>query len=190
MKCILITSTAFLLLFLATAPVFAQGAGIEWEIFNQEVQELFYTGNIDRAIVIAKKALNVAVKNVGPDHPDVTTSLSNLALLYHTQCRYALAEPLLKRSLAIQEKALGPDHPDMVTGLNNLAMLYETQGEYALAEPLYKRALGIKEKTLGLDHPDVATSLLHLAAMYRALQQNEEADTLTQRAARIRGKRR
>ena len=42
----------------------------------------------------------------GPDHPNVGTSLNNLAELYANQGQYAQAEPLYKRSLAIFEKAL------------------------------------------------------------------------------------
>ncbi|MFN3920758.1 MAG: tetratricopeptide repeat protein, partial [Methylohalobius sp.] len=38
--------------------------------------------------------MEVAEKNVGPNHPDVATSLNNLALLYYAQGQYALAEPL------------------------------------------------------------------------------------------------
>jgi len=62
-----------------------QGAGSEWDILNQEVHELYSTGKYERAVVVAKKALEVAEKNVGPNHPDVATSLNNLALLYDTQ---------------------------------------------------------------------------------------------------------
>ena len=60
-------------------------------------------------------------KALGPDHPEVATSLNNLAVLYSAQGKYAEAEPLYKRSLAIHEKALGPDHPDVAISLNNLA---------------------------------------------------------------------
>jgi tetratricopeptide (TPR) repeat protein len=87
---------------------------------------------------LAKRALAISEKALGPDHPDVATSLNNLALLYRNQGRYADAEPLYKRSLAIREKALGPDHPDVAQSLNNLAGLYDSQGRYAEAEPLYK----------------------------------------------------
>ena len=85
MKYILTITTAFLLLLLATPPVFAQGAGIEWDILNQELMELYLTGKYDRAVVVAKKALEVAEKNVGPNHPDVAQSLNNLAELYRNQ---------------------------------------------------------------------------------------------------------
>ena len=46
-------------------------------------------------------------KALGSDHPDVGTSLNNLAALYQAQGRYSEAEPLYKRSLTIYEKALG-----------------------------------------------------------------------------------
>jgi tetratricopeptide (TPR) repeat protein len=52
------------------------------------------------------RSLMINEKVLGPDHPDVATSLNNLASLYNTQGKYAEAEPLYKRSLAIR-KSLG-----------------------------------------------------------------------------------
>ena len=140
MKRLVTALLLFLLAFGTGVPASAQG--IEWKSLNDEVNSLYRQGHYDRAIVVAKKALQVAEQAGGPDHPDVAQSLNNLAELYQTQGQYAQAEPLYKRSLAIW-KALGPDHPDVATSLNNLAVLYDTQGQYAQAEPLYKRALAI-----------------------------------------------
>ena len=104
-----------------------------------------------------KRSLAIREKALGPNHPDVATSLNNLARLYQDQGRYADAEPLYQAIAGHPEKSLGPDHPDVATSLNNLAELYQDQGRYADAEPLYKRSLAIREKSLGPDHPDVAT---------------------------------
>jgi len=49
----------------------------------------------------SQKALELAERQLGPEHPDVATSLNNLAELYREQGRYAQAEPLQKRALAI-----------------------------------------------------------------------------------------
>lgn len=95
-------------------------------------------------MTVAKAALKVAEQNVGPDHPNVATSLNNLAELYHTQGDYAKAEPLYKRALAILEKALGPDHPDVATSLENLAGLYRVTKRPAEAEKLEERAKKIR----------------------------------------------
>jgi Flp pilus assembly protein TadD len=94
--------TAFLSLVLfpgATASVHAQGS--QWEMLNNEAMSLYQKGQYGRAVMVAKKALDVADKGVGPDHPDVATSLNNLAALYQAQGQYAQAEPLFKRSLTI-----------------------------------------------------------------------------------------
>ena len=160
------TGVIGLSLLLKASSVFAQGAGIEWEILNQEVMDLYHAGEYDRAVIIARKALEIAEKNVGPYHPHVAASLNDLGLVYHDQGQNALAEPLLKRALAIVEKVRGPDHPSVATTLNNLALLYDDLGNYAKAEPLYKRALAIDEKALGPDHPFLIKQLLNSSTYY------------------------
>jgi tetratricopeptide (TPR) repeat protein len=133
---------------LATAQAPAQSAGVQWEALNQEARELYRTGQYGRAVMVAKEALKLAEQKVGPDHPHVARSLTDLAELYELQRNYAQAEPLYKRALAIREKALEPDHPYVAMSLNSLAGLYKAQRNYAQAEPLYKRALAIREKAL------------------------------------------
>ena len=144
MRHCIILLAAFSILLLVSSSVFAEGAGIEWDILNDEVKELYRTGKYGRAVVVAKKALEVAEENVGPYHPDVAASLNNLAELYRTQGHYAQAEPLYKRSLKIREKALGPDHPSVATSLNNLANLYRATKRDKEAEPLEERAARIR----------------------------------------------
>jgi tetratricopeptide (TPR) repeat protein len=125
-----------------------------------------YTGAqpaYERALAIRERAL-------GPDHPDVATSLNNLAALYYAQGRYAAAEPLYQRALAIREEGLGPDHLDVAHSLDNLALLYRAQGRYAAAGPLYQRALTIMEQGLGPDHPDVALVRKGYSAFLQAKQ--------------------
>jgi tetratricopeptide (TPR) repeat protein len=161
----------------------------EWERVNKEVMSLYEQGHYDRAIVMAKKALQIAEQSAGREYyPSVATSLNNLALLYYTQGQYAQAEPLYKRSLAITEKALGPDHPIVAKSLNNIAALYESQGQYERAETLYKRALAINEKSLGHHDPEVAKSLENLADLYRKTNRVKEAEVLDKRAAAIQGR--
>ena len=122
---------------------------------------------------------------MGPDNPQVSIILNDLALLYQHQGRYADAEPLLQRALAIDEKAFGPNHREVAASLHNLAELYRTQGRYADAEPLYTRALAIDEKVLGPDHPDVATVLNNLASLYIDQARYADAEPLVKQALAI-----
>jgi len=119
-------------------------------------------------------------------HPDLATSLNNLAKLYYLQGAYAKAEPLHIRVLSIREKTLGAMHPDVAQSLNNLALLYQAQGAYARAEPLLVRALGINETALEATHPLVAKALNNLGELYWAQGAYEKAEPLLARAAEIR----
>jgi len=139
----------------------------------------------DEAIAVWRRILAILEKSLGANHPDVATSLSNLAFLLNTQGRYAAAEPLYRRSLVIRETALGPDHPDVASSLNNLAMLLSDQGQYAAAEPLYRRSLAIREKALGPDHPDVALMLNNLAMLLSNKGQYTAAEPLYRRSLAI-----
>lgn len=177
-------TTVVSLLLLSTSYVFAQGADDEWDILIEEARELYGAGQLDRAEVVAKKALDLAEKNIERG-PDVATSLDNLATVYLLQDQYGQAEPLLKRALAIKTKALGPDHPDVAWSLNALAVIYYFQGQYAQAEEPFKRSLAIWENAFGPDHPTVARSLNLLAELYRAMNRDEEAEKLEQRAATL-----
>jgi tetratricopeptide (TPR) repeat protein len=116
----------------------------EWRTLDAEAMSLYREGHYDRAIEVAKKALDVAEKAKNPNHPDVAVSLNNLAMLYTAQGQYAEAEPLYKRSLAIREKALGPNHPNVAASLENLAALYKATNRLTEAEDLQKRAAAIR----------------------------------------------
>jgi len=63
-------------------------------MLNKEATSLYQKDQYDRAVVVAKKALDVAEKMVGPDHRAVAVSLNNLAELYRAQGYYAQAESL------------------------------------------------------------------------------------------------
>ncbi|MFO0142013.1 MAG: tetratricopeptide repeat protein, partial [Aphanizomenon sp.] len=112
------------------------------------------------------------------DHPDVATSLNNLAYFYKSQGRYSEAEPLYLDALEMRKRLFTGDHPAVATSLNNLAGLYDSQGKYSEAEPLYLDALEMTKRLFTGDHPNVATSLNNLAILYRNQGKYSEAEPL------------
>jgi tetratricopeptide (TPR) repeat protein len=155
------------------------------DALNKQAEALYDQGNYAAATEIAKRAVAIAEKNLGPEHPAFATTLNNLAFLYRKQGRSSEAEPLYRRALEIRLKTLSPEHPDIVNSLNNLSYLYRDQGEYRKAEPLLKNALAIRMKALGSDHPDVGSSLSALANLYGSQGRNVEAEALYKRALAI-----
>ena len=65
----------------------------------------------------------------GEEHPDVATSLNNLASLYKSQGHYSEAEPLYTQALALRRRILGEEHPDVANSLNNLAVIDQTSSD-------------------------------------------------------------
>ena len=92
------------------------------------------------------RALAIEEKILGEEHPNVATSLNNLAMLYSAQSDYPKALPLYERSLAILENALGKDHPYIATSLNNYADCLEALGKTKEAAAARARAKKIKDQ--------------------------------------------
>ena len=113
---------------------------------NEQVENLFGQGRYAEAVKLEQQVLAIREQILGPNHPDVATSLKYLAGLYRALGKYSQVEPLSQRALKIDEKALGPEHPELAIDLTNLALLFTDQGKYVEAEPLFQRALRIAEK--------------------------------------------
>lgn len=132
------------------------------------------------------KCLHVARTRLGNDHPDVATTLNNLAGIYYAQERYQEAESLYGQALKLRKRCLGTNRPEVATTLNNLAGVYYAQGRYQEAEPLYLEALKLRKRFWGNNSPDVAATLNNLALIYYAIRRYQEAETLYLEALKIR----
>jgi tetratricopeptide (TPR) repeat protein len=133
-----------------------------------------------------EQCVEVVKSRLGDRHPDVASSLNNLAILYYSQGRYELAEPLYEETLTLYKELLGERHPLVAQSLNNLAYLYQSQGRYELAEPLLVEALALFKELLGERHPSVAVSLNALAELYRLQGRYELAEPLHEESLALR----
>lgn len=132
-----------------------------------------------------RKALDILESALGPNHTDIATSLTGLAVIHTNQGNYAEAEPLFKRSLTILENTLGPEDTYLADAIMNLAECYNSQGRYDEAAPLYKRALEIRKEKLGDDAPKFADTLYCLARLSFERGKYAEAEPLFQQALAI-----
>ena len=69
------------------------------------------------------------------EHPDVLTSMNNLARVLDNQGKYEEAEEMHRQALALRETVLGKEHPDTLTSMNNLALVLDSQGKYSTGIP-------------------------------------------------------
>jgi len=103
------------------------------------------------------RSLQIREKRLGAQHPDVATSLNNLAALHDARGDYEGAEPLYRLALQIRER-IDPEGLETAAVLNNLGELYLAQHYPDKALPVLQRAYAIRSKSLPEKHPDrVAT---------------------------------
>src|SRR6185295_18759809 len=133
---------------------------------SHEVVRLHDERKYDEALPLAKRALELREKALGPDHELVGISLYNVAGIYRAQSRYENAEPLFKRALEILEKKFGPDSEKLTKTLEELGWMRFAGRDNGTAEKMFLRALAIKEKAFGPESLNTAQSLSVLGRFY------------------------
>ena len=143
-------------------------------------------GQLDQALTHQERALAILEKTLGPEHPDVATSLNNLALIQIDQGKQGDAISRQRRVFDIYEKKMGPEHPNTAAALNNLASTYDAFSQHDQALLIKERALAIVEKVMGPEHPLTAQALLSISRTHRYLGQYEKSFLQGMRALMIR----
>lgn len=112
----------------------------------QKFRELHAQHRYQDALPVAQKAVSLAEREYGPDHPNTATFLSNLATVYQGLDKDAEAESLIKRALAIYQKSPLSKSRHIVNVLGNYAALLRKMGRDAEAAKLEARAKQTKRK--------------------------------------------
>ena len=134
-------------------------------------------GRYAEGLAHAHRGLQLRVKAVGPQHPDVARDLNAIGALHHDAGDAVAADAAYRQALAIFERTLGPAHHEVGMTCANLAVAVAAAGDPEEARRLYDRALTILEASVGAGHPDVAL-VQHNLAVLLADQGNPEAALL------------
>jgi len=121
-------------------------------------------------------ATDIYKHHFGDFHPDVATTLNNIAIVYQAQGKYSDALDFYNQDLSITKHHFGDNHPDVATTLNNIAIVYQAQGKYSDALDFYNQSLAIKKHHFGDNHPSVALTLNNIAIVYQT--QGKYSDAL------------
>jgi CHAT domain-containing protein len=120
-------------------------------------------GRFEEATRLHERALEIRQKYFGGRHPDVASSLNNLARIKLDTRKFAEAIELYRRILALRMDALGQAHPHTAQSLNNLGMALLATGTYVEAQPLLEQALAVRRRLYPHGHPDLSETLVNLA---------------------------
>jgi len=138
-------------------------------ILNQTGTYLLGRAEFFEAKAHLKRALTLAEKVYGRDHPEVATILNNLGLVLRALDDLHGAKEHFERALAIDEKVYGRDHPSVGRDVNNTGLVLQDLGDLPAAKEYYARALAIDEKVYGRDHSAVAVVVNNLGLVLQDL---------------------
>jgi tetratricopeptide (TPR) repeat protein len=155
-------------------------------LLSQAADYLWARAKLHQAKALLEQALKIGEAHLGPDHPDVTSTLMNLGTVIYDLGDLSAARATLQRALTLQQARLGGDHPDVAYSLHNLGLVLRDLGDLAEARAAHERALAIREAQLGPDHPQVAQSLNSLGGVLTDLGDLPAARTAIERGLRIR----
>ena len=142
-------------------------------------------GDRTRAEALLRKALDLRKEAFGPEHLNVSFSLTDLGDFETTRGRYAEAIEYFEQALQVVEPVLGKDHLFSVATLFHYGEAKRRQGRYEEALALYERTGKILERHYGPDHARLAAVYKGAALCSSKLKRKQQAKDYDLRAQTI-----
>jgi hypothetical protein len=139
-------------------------------------------GKTVEAVALERRVLAVREAALGPLHPDLGVTLTNLGVGHMLLGEYAEAEQAQRRALELWRVSMPAGHERVAFPLSALGDLALERGRLDEARANFQEALTIWERSVGADHPSalfmherLATTLLIQGERAAALQHSERA---------------
>jgi len=112
---------------------------------------------------LARKAVIIAERTIGPDSSETILAYLNLALFEHGCGHSALALKYLLHAMALSRIVYGSDHPDSITIINNGAVMLQSMRRYHESRVWFEASVAVGEQVSGKASVNTATLLFQLA---------------------------
>jgi len=139
-------------------------------------------GDLETAEQSLRQTLSERQLSLPPDHPLVSESLNNLAILLEDLGRAEEALVLYREALVAVEAAFGESSDHVSSILGNIGLILSQTGEWTEAESLLRRAMAIDLQLMGPDHPVVGVDKINLGLLLCDADQPAEGLTLVTEA--------
>jgi tetratricopeptide (TPR) repeat protein len=133
-----------------------------------------------------RAAVDLHVREYGPEHPRTLHVLNERAVLLREQGKWADAATAYREALAAARVVLGEDHDDTRALEGNLAEVLNRLAQYPEAEALFRRWLESDRRTRGSRDPRTAMAMNGLGDVLMQQSQFAEAEPLLREALEVR----
>ena len=143
-------------------------------------------GNLDAAGEHLDRALEIGEEKLGPDAPELATTLNAYGALMWQRGEFDAAREYFTRSIEVIERVYGTSHPHLNSSLVNLGIIEAEQGNYTAAQDLMERSLARQREVYGDQSLEVALALNNLGSLWLQRRDAAKARPLLERSLRIR----
>lgn len=157
----------------------------EAELLNVSGVLSMERGEYEKARRDFERSLELKVLHWGPEHHEVATQTTNLAILMEREGDYDAAQQHYQRAKEITVAAFGLEHPRTARCLYNLAIVAMFRGDAGECVRRHREALKLKLRVLGPGHPSLALSYDGLGQCESKLERFEQAQAHHETALRI-----
>jgi serine/threonine protein kinase len=164
--------------YLNTEPVAARPPSQLYRFRKMVSRVLSRTGTLAEGEAMARQAVEMQKKFLGPEHKDVAYTLAWLAGLQTDKGELAEAEDTLREALAMNRKLLGDRHPETAAVVANLASILLGRGKLAQAEAAAREADTMFVTHMGKEPPFQSEFFNTLPSVLRAEGKQAEASAL------------
>jgi TonB family protein len=175
MRLLTIRVIAIVCLMLQLSPLVAQEVTNEFTKTYLAYNNAYNRGKLPRAAELARKVLDMARTELGPDHEKTAIMEINLAHVLVLIRQIDEAEPLIRAARKKIEKIHGPDHISLVTVHEDMAKVYASKKDLAKSRASLGKAIDIVSKARGADDPEIANFLIQQSTIDIAEKKEDEA---------------
>ncbi len=162
----------------------AEGDGDLPTVLQSLASVLLSQRRLDEAEPLLLESLALDETRLGPDHPLLSPTLTELSSLHLLQDDPQGALPFARRAVAIG-RARGEDHGDLAYDLASLAQVLLRAGDAQEAEATAREAVRMSAATDGPDSPFLARAILTLGVVLRDRGEFSEAEARLDEALAI-----
>ncbi|MBL4698917.1 MAG: serine/threonine protein kinase [Phycisphaerales bacterium] len=149
---------------------------VQAQMLQTTADTLRELGLLDLATDPQSRALKIRRTQLGSDHPNTLTSISNMGFLLYLQGKLGEAEPYWREALASSRRVLGDDHPDTLNSIGNMGTLFRSQSKLDEAERYDREALASSRRVLGNDDPSTLTAINNMGFLLYLQGKLDEAE--------------
>ena len=160
----------------------------EADRLDTQVVQLLKEMKYQEALPLAKRAVELREKSVGPEHKLTVVTLQNLGAVDSALNKHSDGAKIYRRVLKIQEKLYGESNAILCDTLSKLGWELLVDHKSAAALEMFDRGLKLSEAAFGIDAKETVPGLRDLITLYESTGQYDKSISYFQRFIAIREK--